>query len=150
MDRDESDGRVEKRRDVDRPESRIGKIKEWARGVRRDTHALFIAARDPRTPRGAVVLATLILAYALSPIDLIPDVIPILGYLDDLLLIPIGLALVIRMIPPEVWSDCRARAAAEIADGKRLPTSRAGAAAIVILWVVAFILTAWGVRRLVD
>ena len=71
----------------------------WARSIKRDTHAVYLAARDPRTPWYAKALALLIAAYALSPIDLIPDFIPVLGYLDELILLPLGLMLVVRMVP---------------------------------------------------
>jgi len=81
--------------------------------LQREVHALALACRDPRVPWYAKALAAVIVAYALSPIDLIPDFIPIIGYLDDAILIPLGVALVLRMIPSEVMADCRARATAE-------------------------------------
>jgi uncharacterized membrane protein YkvA (DUF1232 family) len=81
------------------------KWKQWARLIKRDTHALYLAARDPRVPWYAKVLAVAITAYALSPIDLIPDLIPVLGYLDDLILVPLGIALVVQMIPPTSWQS---------------------------------------------
>lgn len=116
----------------------IDRLRGWARGVRRDTLALAYAVRDPRTPWAARILGAAIVAYAVSPIDLIPDFIPILGYLDDLLLLPLGLLLVRRLIPDEVLADARARAATTEA---RL-RSTAGAVAIVAIWaaVVAFLI----------
>jgi uncharacterized membrane protein YkvA (DUF1232 family) len=107
-------------------------LRAWARAVKRDLVAVYHAARDPRTPRAARVLAALVLAYALSPIDFIPDAIPVLGLLDDAVLVPLGLILVIRLIPPEVMAEHRARAGDE-----RLPRSRTAAAVIVALWVLS-------------
>jgi uncharacterized membrane protein YkvA (DUF1232 family) len=114
----------------------LERIKDWAGALRRDVHALFLAARDPRTPWYAKAFALAIAAYALSPIDLIPDFIPVLGYLDEVILLPLAIALAIRMIPPAVMEEHRAaaRAAAE------RPVSRAGAAAILALWLLALVL----------
>jgi uncharacterized membrane protein YkvA (DUF1232 family) len=106
--------------------------------------ALSSAARDPRTPVVARVVAGCVLAYALSPIDLIPDPIPVLGYLDDIILIPPGIALAIRLIPDAVWAEARAEALAHPWQGK--PTSRVGALVIGALWIVAVVLTWWLVR----
>lgn len=117
----------------------LDRVKRWARGLKRDVHAIWLAARHPRTPRGAKLLALAVAAYALSPIDLIPDFIPVLGYLDDLLVVPLGILLVTRMLPADVLAECRA--AAEAA-GRR-PRSLAGAAAIVALWLAAAVLLAW-------
>ncbi|MGY3112014.1 uncharacterized membrane protein YkvA (DUF1232 family) [Pantoea eucalypti] len=75
-------------------------IKTWARNIKRDVHAVWLAARDPRTPLVAKVLAMIVAAYAVSPIDLIPDFIPVIGYLDDLIIVPLGIMLVVRLIPP--------------------------------------------------
>ena len=81
--------------------------RRWARGLKRDAYAQYLACRDPRVPWYAKALAAAVVAYALSPIDLIPDVIPVLGYLDDLLLVPLGLALALRLIPAPVLAECR-------------------------------------------
>ncbi|TPG59622.1 DUF1232 domain-containing protein [Roseomonas nepalensis] len=105
----------------------------WARRIRRDVHALYLAARDPRTPWYAKALALAIAAYALSPIDLIPDVIPVLGLLDEALLLPPLILLAIRLIPPAVMPEQREAAARAAAR----PVSRAGAAVIVALWIAA-------------
>lgn len=112
-------------------------LKSKAGKLKQDIFALYLAARDPRTPWYAKAVAALIVAYALSPIDLIPDFIPILGYIDDLLLLPLGIWLVVKMIPPEVMAECRTKAAAR--KGK-LPRNWWIAAAIVILWLLAAIL----------
>ena len=101
--------------------------------------AVWHAARDRRTPWAVRLLALLVAAYALSPIDLIPDVVPVLGYLDDLLLVPLGLLLVIRLLPAEVLADARRQAALTLAR----PRSRAAAAVIVLLWLAAAALCLW-------
>ncbi len=117
-------------------------LERWqskARSLKREVQALILASRDPRVPWAARVLAILVIAYALSPIDLIPDVIPILGYADDLLLIPLGIALVIRLIPPELLEDCRRRAHT---DGTAATWSgRVAALLIVSLWGIVLYFT---------
>jgi uncharacterized membrane protein YkvA (DUF1232 family) len=85
-------------------------LREWARSLKRDIVALWFAARDPRVPWYAKTMAGAVAAYALSPIDLIPDFIPVLGYLDDLLIVPAGIWLAVRMIRPELMTEFRARA----------------------------------------
>jgi uncharacterized membrane protein YkvA (DUF1232 family) len=114
-------------------------IRQRARALKRESHALYLAARHPATPWYARLLAGLVVAYALSPIDLIPDVIPLLGYLDDIILVPAGIALVLRLIPPTVMAECRAQAAAAPAR----PRSLAGAGFIVGLWLIAAALVGW-------
>lgn len=111
----------------------IEQLRRRARQLKRETLALALACCDPRTPWLVRVLVGLIVAYALSPIDLIPDVVPVLGYLDDLILVPAGLALAIRLIPPDVLAACRARAAQ--IDSR--PASRLGIALVVGIWVGA-------------
>jgi uncharacterized membrane protein YkvA (DUF1232 family) len=109
-------------------------LKERARLLKAETVALYLAARHPGTPCYAKLLAAGVVAYAFSPIDLIPDFIPVLGYVDDLILIPMGIALAIKMIPPPVLAECRARAQQVIADGK--PVSRVAAVVIIVIWLV--------------
>jgi uncharacterized membrane protein YkvA (DUF1232 family) len=116
----------------------LQRAKQWARRIKRDVLALWLAARDPRVPRLAKVVAAMVAAYALSPIDLIPDFVPALGYLDDLLIVPLGILLAIRLIPPVVMADLRRQA-----EGGGRPVSRAGAVAIVLLWIAAALLAAW-------
>ncbi|BCG25280.1 hypothetical protein TUM18999_34710 [Pseudomonas tohonis] len=119
------------------------RIRRWARALKRDVHALWIAARDSRTPWQAKALALVVAAYALSPIDLIPDFIPVLGYLDDLLIVPLGIWLVIRLIPPELMEEYRRAAAV----ATQRPSSRVAAALIVALWLaLALGLLAWLAR----
>jgi uncharacterized membrane protein YkvA (DUF1232 family) len=109
------------------------KAKAWARNLKRDVFALWIAARDPRTPISAKLVAGAVAAYALSPIDLIPDFIPILGYLDDLLIVPLGIMVAVRLIPATLMADFRQQA---LERGKR-PTSVAAAAVIAMIWLAA-------------
>jgi len=113
--------------------SRFARIKAWARDLNREVVAVYFAARDPRTPLVVRLLAVLVAAYALSPIDLIPDAVPVLGYVDDLVLVPLGLALVVRLVPPEVMQASRARAAERLAR----PRSVLGAVLVVSVWAVA-------------
>jgi uncharacterized membrane protein YkvA (DUF1232 family) len=117
----------------------MDKWKQWARAIRRDAHALYLAARDPRVPWVAKAVAIAVAAYALSPIDLIPDFIPVLGYLDDLIIVPLGIALVVRMIPPAIMAEHRATADA----AQHRPVSRGAAAVIMCLWIAALALTIW-------
>ncbi|WP_288011375.1 DUF1232 domain-containing protein [Diaphorobacter sp.] len=114
--------------------------KQWARALKRDVLVVYLAARDPRTPWALRLLALAVAAYALSPIDLVPDFIPVLGYLDDLLIVPLGLALVLRLLPPPVLLAARERAARMLAR----PRSWLAAAIIIMLWVLlAVLLFAW-------
>jgi uncharacterized membrane protein YkvA (DUF1232 family) len=116
-----------------------------ARELRTEVYALYLAYRDPRVSWFARIFAGLVVAYAFSPIDLIPDPIPVLGYLDDLVLVPLGVLLARRMIPPEVLSECRARAREVMAAGK--PVNRAAAVVIVLIWLLlAALVTLWLVR----
>lgn len=111
----------------------LTELKQRVRHLKAETFALYLAARDPRTPWYAKLLVAGIVAYALSPIDLIPDFVPVLGYLDDLILIPIGIALAIKLVPSQVLADCRARAQETIQNGK--PVSRVAGAVIVVIWL---------------
>ena len=111
----------------------LSAAKTWARAMKRDVLAVYLAARDPRTPWHVRIVAMAVAAYALSPIDFIPDVIPVLGYLDDLLIVPLGILLVIRLIPAAVLEEHRATAARR-ADR---PVSYAAAALMVGIWLVA-------------
>ncbi len=119
--------------------------RQWARRIKRDTYALYLAVRDPRTPWYAKAFALAIAAYALSPIDLIPDFIPVLGYLDDLLLVPLGIALAIRLIPPEILADCRAQAQTSVDRGGA--AGRAAALVVVALWLLGAVLAAMLLAR---
>ncbi|MGB9300093.1 MAG: YkvA family protein [Anaerolineae bacterium] len=108
--------------------------KQRARQLRVETYAIWLAYKDPRVPWYARAFAACVVGYAFSPVDLIPDPIPVLGYLDDLVLVPLGIALALRMIPPEVMVECRQRAEAAMSEGK--PTNWKAAAVIVTLWAI--------------
>jgi uncharacterized membrane protein YkvA (DUF1232 family) len=110
----------------------FARLKARAATLRREVLTLWFCARHPRTPLAAKLLAALVAAYALSPIDLIPDFIPVLGYLDDLILVPAGVCLALRLVPADVIAEARARAEAAAAR----PPSYAGAAAVVLVWLV--------------
>jgi uncharacterized membrane protein YkvA (DUF1232 family) len=108
----------------------ISSVKEWARNIRRDTVAVYLAARHPETPMIVRLLAMAVAAYALSPIDLIPDFIPLLGYIDDVILVPIGLIFVVRMLPSHVLEESRERAMKILEQ----PKSKIAAVIIVLIW----------------
>ena len=119
--------------------------KQRVKQLKQETYAIYIACKDPRVPWYARVLAGFVVAYALSPIDLIPDAIPILGYLDDLVLVPLGIILVLKMIPPAVLAECREKA--EAAMGEDKPTSWLAAVVIVIIWLISGILAVIWVKH---
>ncbi len=117
--------------------------KKWANNLKTNTYALYFAARNPRTPLLAKLIIGLVVAYALSPIDLIPDFIPLIGYLDDLILLPLGIWLCIRLIPQMVWLDCQALAVKQVTE---LPSNHLAAAVIIVIWCLAmagFIVWLW-------
>jgi len=122
------------------------RLKQRARALKSETYALYLACRHPRMPLHARILAVVVVGYAFSPLDLIPDFIPVLGYLDDLILVPAGIALVLKMIPAEVMDECRARAAAEVRDGK--PLTRVAGAIVVLIWLLVAALSVALVVRL--
>ena len=123
----------------------VSRLRQRANMIKRDTYAVYFACRDPRTPWYAKVFAGGVVAYALSPIDLIPDFIPVLGYLDDLILVPLGIALAVKMIPGPVLVDCRARA--QVASER--PRNRTAAAIIIVIWLAAAGLLIWLAYRVV-
>ena len=112
----------------------LDRLKQQARRLKEQTYALYLVARDPRTPWFAKLLAGAVVAYALSPIDLIPDFIPVLGYLDDLILLPLGIWCAVRLVPAEVLDDARERAASAVQG--EMPASRGIAAAIIATWLL--------------
>ena len=114
-------------------------MKIWARGLRRDAHAVYLAAHDPRMPWYAKALAIAVAGYALSPVDLIPDFIPVLGYIDDLIIVPLGIALVVSLIPNEVIAEYRTKADA----AEQRPRSRGAAIIIVAIWMVGAAALGW-------
>ena len=125
----------------------LEKLKSRARTLQTDVQALLVAFRDPRTPWAARGMIALVAAYALSPIDLIPDFIPVLGYLDDLILVPAGIALAIRMIPPQVMADSRKAAQP---GGAAQGLAWVGAGIIVLIWILAIIIFASFFYRLLK
>ncbi len=112
-------------------------LQAWARQLKAQLLALYFAYQDPRTPWYARVFAIGVVAYAFSPIDLIPDMIPLLGYLDDLILLPVGIYLALSLIPTAVMAEARLHAAKP---GQTIPVSRAGAAAVLLLWLIGLLL----------
>jgi len=123
----------------------VNRLRQQARALKVETLALYLVARDPRVPWHARWFVAAVVAYALSPIDLIPDFIPVLGYLDDLILVPLGIMLALRMVPAGILDECRARASAEFAAGR--PTSRTAMLAIILVWLASLGLAAWLVVR---
>jgi uncharacterized membrane protein YkvA (DUF1232 family) len=121
----------------------LERIKQWARAIKRDVIALWIAARDPRVPWYAKALAAAIAAYALSPVDLIPDFIPVLGYLDELVILPVGILLVAKLIPAPLMAEFREQAVM-IA---QKPSSTAAAVIIVTIWIAVAALAGWWLWR---
>lgn len=117
----------------------MGRWDDWARVIKRDSYALYLAARDSRTPWYAKALALCVAGYAFSPIDLIPDFIPVLGYLDDLVLVPLGIVTVVALIPPELMAEYRASAAHAVEQ----PVSRMAMVVIVGVWAASIALVAW-------
>src|SRR5689334_20102829 len=124
----------------------MSRLRTWARTIKLDALALYLAARDPRTPWYAKALALCVAGYAFSPVDLIPDFIPVLGLLDDLLLVPLGIALVFKLIPAEVIASCRERAALEAGT---TPRNWWAAAVIASAWLALLAVGLYGALRLV-
>jgi uncharacterized membrane protein YkvA (DUF1232 family) len=119
------------------------RVKQWARGVKRDVQALYLASRDPRVPWYAKALAVVVAGYALSPIDLIPDFIPVFGYLDDVILVPLGILAVVKLIPPNVMAEHR-----ELAAAQDRPVSRTAGIVIGCIWVTFIASVGWFAYRL--
>jgi len=129
-----------------RPSIILQGLRSWARTIKQDVVALYLAAVDPRVPRLAKIVAVCVAAYALSPIDLIPDFIPVLGYLDDLVILPLGIMLAVKLVPADLMSEFRAAA---VTHGRDPVLGKAGAAIIVSLWIlgilvaVLWLITLW-------
>lgn len=120
--------------------SLLKKLREQAKVLKSDTYALYLASKDPRVPWYAKALLAVVVAYALSPIDLIPDFVPILGYLDDLIIVPLGVKLALSMIPEDVMNDCRARAA-----NSQAPQNWVVGTIIVAIWILVVGWLGWTV-----
>ncbi len=112
----------------------LDRWKQRVRQMKVELYALYLAYKDPRVPWYARVVAACVVGYAFSPIDLIPDPIPVLGYLDDLVIVPLGIMLAVRLIPPAVLAECREQSKAVMAAGK--PVNRAAAAIIIAIWLL--------------
>ena len=121
----------------------IESSRAWARKIKRDGMTLWYAASHPATPWYAKALGLFVVGYALSPIDLIPDFIPVLGYLDDVILLPALIWLTIRLLPPAVLQESRAKAEKWLAEGKARPRSATGAAVIIVIWIAAITALGW-------
>jgi len=121
------------------------RLQHWVKTAKRELLTVYYVSRHPRTPPVAKFVAAAVLLYALSPLDLIPDVVPVFGYLDDAVLLPLGIILVVRLVPDEVWAECRAEAAAHA--GLRLPRNRAGAVVVIIGWLGVLCFILWLMRR---
>jgi uncharacterized membrane protein YkvA (DUF1232 family) len=117
----------------------LSRMKIWARRLRQDGHAIYLASRDPRVPWHVKFLAIAVAGYALSPIDLIPDFIPLVGYLDDLIIVPLGIWLVVSLIPEQVMVEYRAIAN----EARQRPVSKAGMIAIIVLWIFGALTLGW-------
>jgi uncharacterized membrane protein YkvA (DUF1232 family) len=124
---------------------RLEQWKQRAKQLKRELYALYLAYKDPRVPWYARVVAACVVGYAFSPIDLIPDPIPVLGYLDDLIIVPAGIVLAIKLIPPSVLRECRIKADEVLKQGK--PTNWVAAGIIIAIWVLLAIGAIWLVRR---
>ena len=124
------------------------RIKQWARHLKKETTALYFAYRDPRTPWYAKALTLFVVAHTFSPIDLIPDFIPVLGYLDDLIITPLGLVLAVKLIPKEILVEARQKAETQGIDGKSL--GKIGLLIVIGIWILLFIVILVIVFQLVD
>jgi uncharacterized membrane protein YkvA (DUF1232 family) len=124
----------------------IRRLESWARGLKVEVYALYLAYSDPRVSWYARVFAAAVVGYAFSPIDLIPDVVPVLGYVDDLIVVPLGIALAIRMIPPHVLAECREKAR----EARNRPVNRVAAVVIVLLWIALALLAVRIVARVLS
>jgi uncharacterized membrane protein YkvA (DUF1232 family) len=122
--------------------------KQWAHRLKTETYALYYAYKDPRVPWYAKLLAAFVVAHTLSPIDLIPDFIPILGYVDDLIITPLGLALVLRMIPEKVMMDARQKAALSMEKSDR--AGRVGMIIVLCIWAVTAILVIFWLIKIIQ
>ena len=123
----------------------IDRLKVWTEQLKKETFALYFAYRDPRVPWYAKALAAFVVAHTLSPIDLIPDFIPVLGYLDDLIITPLGLALAIKLIPVEVLAEARLKAETQLVDGTKL--NQAGRIIVISIWLISMVMIGivlWG------
>ncbi|SFB04964.1 Protein of unknown function [Cohnella sp. OV330] len=123
----------------------IQRIKAWAKALKRKVFVLYFAYRDDRSPWYAKLFAICVVAYAFSPIDLIPDFVPVLGYLDDVILVPLGVALALKMIPHAVIQECSLKAEDRLKSGK--PKNWLVGSLIILLWIAAFLWISFAAYR---
>ncbi|MDM5270845.1 YkvA family protein [Sulfurovum sp. zt1-1] len=116
----------------------IEKLKTWAKHLKHYLYALYLAYHHKDVPIVAKIMAVIVVSYALSPVDLIPDFIPIIGYLDDFILLPLGIALAIKLIPEEIWSECKNKA--QQATLRSLPRSKTAAFVVISIWIIIAVL----------
>jgi uncharacterized membrane protein YkvA (DUF1232 family) len=119
------------------------KLKQRARALKADTLALYFVARHPGTPWYAKLMAVVVVAYAFSPVDLVPDFVPVLGYLDDVILVPLGIALTLKLVPDDIMRECRGLAAAVM----KKPVNWVSGAIIVMIWIGLAALSGWWIHR---
>jgi uncharacterized membrane protein YkvA (DUF1232 family) len=122
------------------------RLRQWARATRRDLVALYLAARDPRVPWYAKVVSACVAAYAFSPIDLIPDFVPVLGYLDDVVIVPLGILFALKLVPSDLMAELRVEAERRL---DKPPVSRVGAAVTVAIWLAAATAISWWLANLI-
>ncbi|MEX0959436.1 MAG: YkvA family protein [Burkholderiales bacterium] len=126
----------------------LARLKQWAANLKREIVALWFANRDPRTPLAIRLFAVLVIAYALSPIDLIPDFIPVLGFLDELILLPVALWIILRFMPTEVMASARRQADGWLAAGNCAPRSVLGLMVVIVLWLLILWFAWWAWRQM--
>ena len=126
----------------------LNRLKQWARSLKTELYALYLAYRDPRLPWYARLMAACVVGYAFSPIDLIPDPIPIVGYLDDLIIVPLGVWLTLKMVPGEIMTECREKALAQIQKGK--PTNWLAAGVFISIWILLAVVAVVFIMRAVS
>ena len=122
------------------------KLKQRARALKADTLALYFVARHSGTPWYAKLMAFIVVAYAFSPVDLVPDFVPVLGYLDDVILVPLGIALTLKLVPDDIMGECRGLAAAVM----KKPVNWVAGAIIVLIWICLAALSGWWIHRLLP
>ena len=118
-------------------------MKSWATTLKRDVHAIYLAACSPRVPWHAKIIAIAVAGYALSPVDLIPDFIPVLGYVDDLIIVPLGIWLVLALIPEEVMAECRAKASEKASEAGARPHGKVVAIIVITIWIFGATALGW-------
>ena len=122
-------------------------LKQWAFSIKRNIYTLYQAAGDPRVPLLPKFIIVCVIAYAVSPIDLIPDFIPVLGYLDDLILLPLGIWLAIKLVPSSIWEEYRLMY--REATPPKIPGSKWAAAVVIVVWIIFFLICALSLKKII-